>query len=244
MNKDELEVAKAAAEGSVAGLLKSLHELILNTAGPPTKEAGEWFREIVAAWRSDWRERRFANCVKVAFRSVEILEVREAPRRVVEPKVWVPLLEQASLETDEFLQERWAALLASAADASAPDITPDYGDILKALTPGDVQLLDWLTLRPPDLDPNDPVTVEDGTGFTGIPMTPRPRATVDSVLSQFGMSEAQFELTCSRLERLGICDVGRYVFPTRLGVSGTGPRRYDSIALRPLGVAFVQACQP
>lgn len=64
-----------------------------------------------------------------------------------------------------------------------------------------------------------------------------------TIIEEFGLAEAEFELACSRLERSGVCDVGRYVFPMRIGRGGTGPRRYDAIQLRPLGVALVDACR-
>jgi hypothetical protein len=63
----------------------------------------------------------------------------------VEPKLLLPLVQAASLETDEMLAEKWAALLANAADpAGERTITPAYTDILRQLTSHEVRLLDML----------------------------------------------------------------------------------------------------
>jgi hypothetical protein len=63
----------------------------------------------------------------------------------VEPKVLLPLVQAASLETDETLTEKWAALLANAADPlSERNVTPVYGDILRQLTSQEVKVLNML----------------------------------------------------------------------------------------------------
>jgi hypothetical protein len=60
----------------------------------------------------------------------------------VEPKLLVPLVQAAGLETDETLAERWAALLANAADpARSLSIVPAYTEILRQLSPNEAQLL-------------------------------------------------------------------------------------------------------
>jgi hypothetical protein len=57
----------------------------------------------------------------------------------------VPLLEAASLQDDPTLAEKWAALLANAADPlSRLDITPVYADILRQLSSQEVKVLDML----------------------------------------------------------------------------------------------------
>jgi hypothetical protein len=235
MNEEELALAKAAAEGTAAGLTKSLHEVVLNLAGPASKEFGLELGEMF----KDWRQKR---ALERGQRALRILKERRAPRRLIPIPVFVPLLEAASLETNSELQERWSQLLASAADANRGEITRAYGEILAELTPQDARLLDWVLDHEPEVDQNVPEMSEE-VAAQPIQLARPPRATFDSLVKEFSLSPEEFLLTCSRLERVGVCDVGRFVFPTRLGNSGTGPRRYDSIALRPLGVAFIRACR-
>lgn len=54
----------------------------------------------------------------------------------IPPRLFLPALEAATIEDNEGLQERWAALLANAADPSKGNpILPAFVEILKELTP-------------------------------------------------------------------------------------------------------------
>jgi hypothetical protein len=60
----------------------------------------------------------------------------------VEEKILYPLLQAASLESDPTLAEKWAALLANAADpAHQTQVHPSYIDVLRQMTPVDAQVL-------------------------------------------------------------------------------------------------------
>ncbi|WP_324675111.1 Abi-alpha family protein [Hymenobacter sp. GOD-10R] len=63
----------------------------------------------------------------------------------VEPKILVPLVQAAAHEPDPGLADKWAALLANAADPDTQvDVQPVYADILRQLTAKEVKLLDEL----------------------------------------------------------------------------------------------------
>ena len=65
------------------------------------------------------------------------------PAQPVPPRLFLPMLEAASIEGDEDLHTRWAALLANAA-ASPESVHPSYIEVLKQLTPVEARLLDAL----------------------------------------------------------------------------------------------------
>lgn len=77
----------------------------------------------------------------------------------VEPKLLLPLVQAASLETDERLAEKWAALLANAADpAQRAKVQPGYAEVLRQLSTDDASVLthiyaeyDWNDEQPPRL---------------------------------------------------------------------------------------------
>jgi hypothetical protein len=234
MNRDDMDLAKAVAEGTVSGLTQSFHEIVVNLLGRVSIEIGDELGDMARRWRANRGHR-------IATRAIEIIDAAGAPRRPVPAKVLIPALEHASLEDDEELQERWAILIANAANRDAQDVSRTYVEVLKELTPRDAKLLEWICDHPPELDRNDPSfdNKMDNPPRRGLP----PRVERRTVVTDFGLADEDFELVCSRLERLGLCDIGRYVVPTRMAASGTGPRRYDSIQLRPLGVALVQACR-
>lgn len=65
--------------------------------------------------------------------------------QTVEEKTLFPLVQAASLEADPLLAEKWAALLANAADpAQRVPVHPSYVEILRQLTPTEAKLLEEL----------------------------------------------------------------------------------------------------
>ncbi len=69
-------------------------------------------------------------------------------------KTLLPLLEGASLEDNPSLSDKWAALLANAADpADSISIKPVYADILRQLTPHEAQVLDKIFIDADAMNP-------------------------------------------------------------------------------------------
>lgn len=118
-------------------IVKAGGALLTRIAGPSADELGEHYRDRVRAWRSE-------NLIATAAKAQKILEDRGAVAQEVPPRLLWPMLEDLSLCDDETLTDRWAALLANAADpAFQSDIHPSYSAILAELAPHDVLLLSW-----------------------------------------------------------------------------------------------------
>lgn len=87
---------------------------------------------------------RFEQAVRFQKRAIELMEESglEKATRPVPLNFIVPVLEAASLEEDDNLQEVWAKLLVNAVDAESTS-TPRhaYISMLKDMTPFDAQLL-------------------------------------------------------------------------------------------------------
>ena len=65
------------------------------------------------------------------------------PSRKVSLQIAIPLIQGGSLEENDFLQDRWAALLVNAADASSDtEVRRAFISILEDLTPLDALLLE------------------------------------------------------------------------------------------------------
>jgi predicted transcriptional regulator len=63
--------------------------------------------------------------------------------RAVPPRLFLPIVENASVQDDDDLHTRWAALLANA--ATTPNLVhPSYIEVLRQLSPKDAELLDKL----------------------------------------------------------------------------------------------------
>jgi hypothetical protein len=98
----------------------------------------------------------------------------------VEPKLLVPLVQAASLETDESLADKWAALLANSADsASRQVIKPAFIEILRQLTSEEGVLLSKL------FDEADILRKATNIAPEGMKPQDRKERTLDTLLDLF-----------------------------------------------------------
>ena len=88
---------------------------------------------------------RWERQIRLEDRANALLSERglSQPSRKVPLQIAIPLIQGGSLEEDDRLQDRWAALLANAADAAAQiEVRRAFISILEDLTPLDASLLD------------------------------------------------------------------------------------------------------
>jgi len=72
-----------------------------------------------------------------------------APSKPIPIKIAVPLLQAASMEDDDYLQDMWAKLLVNAADANSRiELKRIYIDIMERLTPFEAQILEKIYQLP------------------------------------------------------------------------------------------------
>jgi hypothetical protein len=123
-----IEVGQKGAEGFLAKVI-----------GPSAEAIGELFALRL-------KERLHGNLINVALRASKKLQNAGVDPRQVPLKIIHPLLEAASLEEDDDIRERWANLLANAADSGnkSRTVQPSFVAILKELTPREVKFLDAL----------------------------------------------------------------------------------------------------
>jgi hypothetical protein len=138
---DDSELIKAGTEGLVEGTLKSFHELMLRFLGPAADEGGVLLREIARHYHK--RAVRFLSITDSKLYEAKI-EPQPVPLKLLKP-----IVENASLEDDDALQDIWANLLANAADPrpSAHKVLPSFPAILKELTSVDVKFLNQFYVR-------------------------------------------------------------------------------------------------
>ncbi len=78
--------------------------------GPPLEEIGLFLKEKVTFWR-------FKNQLTVVNKAREYCITHNISPREISLKILAPLMENASLEEDETLQDKWATLLGNMADS-------------------------------------------------------------------------------------------------------------------------------
>jgi len=123
-----------------AALAKKVQEsvdgLLQRIAGPLADEIGESLAVVA-------RPYRIKLSLKMFQKTQRMLEEAGISPQAVPPRLFLPMVEAASIENDEDLHTRWAALLANA--ATSPDsVHPSYIEVLKQLTPVEARLLDAL----------------------------------------------------------------------------------------------------
>jgi len=104
---------------------------------PPLRELLGMATDQFQAWR--WKRQ-----VRLAAQSRSFLQERglDKPTRQILPSFLVPLIEEASLQDDDDLQDIWARMLTNAADASSEtERRTAFIRMLAEMTSFDVQLL-------------------------------------------------------------------------------------------------------
>lgn len=110
--------------------LEPVGDVVKRIAGPLADEIGESLALIARPYR----------IVKMFQKTQRMLKEAGMPAQPVPPRLFLPMLEAASIENDEDLHTKWSALLANA--ASSDKVHPSYIEILKQLMPDDARLLD------------------------------------------------------------------------------------------------------
>jgi hypothetical protein len=138
---DEKELVKVGVEGAIAGVTEGLgfRDLVQQFLGPFATELGTGLGYVGTVLR-------IKLGVRMMQRAKDMLARAVIQPSAVPPKLFLPLLENASLEEDGRLQECWAALLANAARPEVRiKLTPSFIEILKQLAPQEVGFLQSLT---------------------------------------------------------------------------------------------------
>jgi hypothetical protein len=150
---DDAELVKAGIQGFAEGTFKPVSDLIQSLFGPAATEAGLLLRDQVKHWRAKRTIRLFEHTKAL------LAEAKIQPTQVP-LKILLPIIDNASIEDEDDLQDIWANLLANAADPRKSDeVVPTFLAILKELSSRDVMFLQalfsqsrersnkWLTAR-------------------------------------------------------------------------------------------------
>lgn len=132
------EVAKATGKGIDAS--RELGGFLNTVCGEALTEFGGAFKDWAACYR-------FTNMLKLRDKVEAILKKRrlEGKTKPIPLPQAIPLLEVASLENNESLQDMWARLISNATDIGKRlDIKKVHIDILSKLEPLDVEILNRL----------------------------------------------------------------------------------------------------
>jgi len=211
-----------------------LFELFLGT------ETAKELDGLVGDQLKHWRLRRSVRLMErtrafLAKRGIDVT-------RDVAPSVLMPLLQAGSL-ADDGMADRWAALLASAADPSRPTgETVGLSHILEQLSPDDAELLDRILLHA--------VQTLAHKRPQGVPLGDmtdllrHPDLTQADLVVTWRPETNDYALALNRLHRHALVAVTQ-AGPTRSGSTGVLVDYADvrrGVRLTPLGQTFACAC--
>lgn len=218
------EMAKAA--GKSVNAAEKLGGFLSRYLGGPIEQ-------MVGLWHDKLKYRRWENQIVLAEKAKSFLKERglDGPTRTLELSLAIPLLEEASLADSEELQDRWATLLANAADANSSIVRRAYVTILAEITSFDALLL-------------DKIFDEDSTF---VPTAERPFAEIwthylpeEAILTPVKdiaprALRSDVSLSLVNLGRLGLID-------SAAAFSGMAVMSW--VSMTELGRQFVLACKP
>ncbi|MGH7195598.1 MAG: hypothetical protein ACREGA_02350 [Candidatus Saccharimonadales bacterium] len=191
------------------------------------QEIGSLVYDNVRLWR-------VKNQVNVLEKASKLVKAHNLDVDSINLKILVPLLQNASLEEDDALQDKWAAMLANAATKNLP-IEIAFPKILAELSSLEVKVLDWLYV-------NKQTTSID----------------LNTIERHFELEEGKLEVPADNFLRLGIWErFAQYSgYPEGEAVVGRkgetlGYNMIENVVIEPfddeisftiLGRAFVRAC--
>jgi hypothetical protein len=134
MTDEEKELLKTGAEAA----LRPFSNVIEKLFGGAAEELG-------GMWQDSLRVRRLARQVKLLEKVERIISDAPFEPQQIADNIWMPAWSYASMEDNDDLQERWAALLVN---ASRPDssgtMNSSFPAILHELSPSEAKFLDAL----------------------------------------------------------------------------------------------------
>jgi DNA-binding MarR family transcriptional regulator len=194
---------------------KTISRFVEKVAGPAADEVGLMLQDSVKVYR-------LKNQLRLMKKAEEILEKSGKDPKTVPYRTLLPILEKGSLEDDDLLNDKWAALLANAADAVRNSaVTPSYPNILEQISPVEAQILDYLYSSLKDNDFREAQHLIDICDFAEL-------------------DQEKTKVLIDNLSRLGLVVSGGAFGENSFTLEIRG---YDVVGLTPLGQAFIPACQ-
>jgi hypothetical protein len=221
VSKAAQEVAKTGGKAIDAG--REFGGFIAKFISGPLAEGIGIFEDRLKYMRWERQQR-------LMIRAMEFLAMLglPGPSKPVPLKIALPLFQAASVEEDDFLQDRWVSLLVNAAnDKCHLEIRRSYIAILEQLTALDVKILETIYANPFDLIKASGVVTDD------LPASAR-LATLEDYKNTGVEPGQELQLSLANLSRVGCLKLVSLI---------SGGDIFNPILPTVLGQAFVSACQ-
>lgn len=185
------------------------------------KEAGGILSDQVREWR-------YKNQIRILGKAKKYCEQHSITPGKIDLKFLVPLIENAALEEDENMQNKWAALLANAA-ANNENVRPSFIDILKQLNHQEALILDAL--------------YNHASQETNYEERQIMQFSKEKVQQNFKIADKTIDVILDNLFRLNLCRPPGSHHGAKLGKYPFALQTNEIFELTPLGYTFVNACK-
>jgi hypothetical protein len=199
----------------------------LNTIfGDSAKECSGIVSDTVKFWR-------FKNQVNIIIKAKQFLDEKGIAPGVVPAKTLMMIMEKAGLEDSPSIQEKWAALLANAANPShTKTILPSFVSILSELSSLEVGILDKTFQTASAIEKNKRFEFQFSK---------------QAFIQEFKITSDDFDVISNNLMRLNIFAPLASYGGMRAGEGNTTApfvlRSDDLFHLTPLGYSFIENCR-
>lgn len=237
MNEEIIETAKATQE--VAKTTTKAIEAVNKVGSFLSKALGEPIEEAIGMIGDKLKFMRWERQIRLIDKVEEISQNRKIIGKEIPipPKLFIPIMENASLEDNNTLQDIWARLIVSSQDEkTSKNVRVAYIDIIKQLEDVDVIFLDKLYNWYQDYTKQN--NILDENFYTKLTFSK------DNIIKSLDLSEFEYQSIVDNLMRVR-CIRSEIKIITSIMAGNeamTIDKGYNSLQLTALGVNFIQIC--
>ncbi len=237
MNEEIIETAKATQE--VAKTTTKAIEAVNKVGSFLSKALGEPIEEAIGMIGDKLKFMRWERQIRLIDKVEEISQNRKIIGKEIPipPKLFIPIMENASLEDNNTLQDIWARLIVSSQDEkTSKNVRVAYIDIIKQLEDVDVMFLDKLYYWYQDYTKQN--NILDENFYTKLTFSK------DNIIKSLDLSEFEYQSIVDNLMRVR-CIRSEIKIITSIMAGNeamTIDKGYNSLQLTALGVNFIQIC--
>ena len=237
MNEEIIETAKATQE--VAKTTTKAIEAVNKVGSFLSKALGEPIEEAIGMIGDKLKFMRWERQIRLIDKVEEISQNRKIIGKEIPipPKLFIPIMENASLEDNNTLQDIWARIIVSSQDEkTSKNVRVAYIDIIKQLEDVDVMFLDKLYYWYQDYTKQN--NILDENFYTKLTFSK------DNIIKSLDLSEFEYQSIVDNLMRVR-CIRSEIKIITSIMAGNeamTIDKGYNSLQLTALGVNFIQIC--
>jgi hypothetical protein len=230
MTDDEQQLMKVGVDAA----MKPFANLVEKLFGGSVEEIG-------GMWVDSLKVRRFKRQLKLFAKVKQMIADAGFEPHEIRDSVSIPLLMAATLEDDETLQEKWAALLTNAADPNSSPVLPSFSNILAELSSGQARFLDAIYVALLKFTAERKI---EGPLFR-VSLGDR-GALLDIYITTKQYNADSFNVDVDTLQRLRLIEVFNEPVTDYVEALRTPPEdlAHEACRLTALGFALVEACRP